>query len=244
MCKTRTCVLILAKNGRLILMLNKIKKLTKNEYLQTAFVTLIIIGIIFGFWNGLQLILDTPYPLLAVASGSMCKINGPRCDGVFYPFEPTLHKGDIIVVQNVNMSTIKTGNDPIGDIIVFEKPNSISEELIVHRAIENKVINGTIYFRTKGDANSGPDRHQGSETYEGMISQELVIGKVIMRLPWFGHIALLMRNSYGPTIIIILIVLVIIVEFLLPVFVNRFKHEREDEKNIKNLILYKVFKRL
>jgi signal peptidase len=188
--------------------------------------------VIFGFWNGLQLMLGTPYPVLAVASGSMCKINGPRCEGVFNPFDPTLHKGDIIIVQNVDKTTIRTGKDPIGDIIVFKKPNSSTDELIVHRAIDNEVINGTIYFRTKGDANNSNDTHTGPETYRGMVSQKFVIGKVIMRVPWIGHIALLMRNSYGPSIIVMLIIIVVIIEFLFPIIMRKSKHDSEVKEEL------------
>jgi len=50
-----------------------IKKLWKNEYFQTAVVVALIVAVIFGFWFGSQLVLNTKIPpALAVISGSMC----------------------------------------------------------------------------------------------------------------------------------------------------------------------------
>ena len=46
----------------------------------------------------------------------------------------------------------------------------------------------------------------------------MVVGKVVMRIPWIGHIILFMRNSLGLPVIILLMVLLVIIEFILPLF--------------------------
>ena len=181
---------------------------------------LLIIAVVFGFWYGSRLALNTQYPMLAVASGSMCKLPGSYCDGWSHPFERTLHVGDLIVVEGVDVSDIHAAPYPDGDIIVFHQ--LYSEELIVHRAIEKRTENGNIYFVTKGDGNAGPDQP---------IPASHVIGKVILRIPWIGHLALIMRNSSGIYLIIALIAILIVVELIIPVFKEK-KPETEQKENV------------
>jgi signal peptidase I len=183
------------------------KRLWKNEYFQTAVMIGLIVIIVFGFWYGSRAILKTDYPMLAVASGSMCMLPGPSCNGWDHPFERTLHVGDLIVVEGINVSDIYAAPYPDGDIIVFHQLNG--DELIVHRAIERIIENGEIKYRTKGDGNISPDQP---------IPADHVIGKVILRIPWIGHLALIMRNSAGVYLIVALILILIFLERLIPVF--------------------------
>jgi len=200
----------------------KIKKLWKNEYFQTAIMVILNVAIVFGFWYGLQLALNTQYPMLAVASGSMCTLPGSDCDGWSHPFEPTLHVGDLIVVQRVNPADIRAEPYPYGDIIVFRKPG-LPDELIVHRAIYKEESNGKIYFRTKGDGNDYPDTN--------MVSEDSVIGKVILRVPWIGQIALFMHNSFGVLVIVVVIIL-LVVELVIPAFTGK-ENETEPKESVE-----------
>jgi len=186
-----------------------IPKIWENEYVKTAIMVILLIVVVFGFWYGSQLVLNTQYPALAVASGSMCKIEHMYCDGWSHPFSRTLHVGDLIIVQGVDPKEINAAPEPDGDIIVFHQPRSY-KELIVHRAIANQTIDGEICFTTKGDGNTGSDSTP--------VPGDQVVGKVILRIPWIGHIALFLHNSSGIFIIIILIVILVIVEFVIPAF--------------------------
>jgi signal peptidase I len=188
-------------------LISTIRRLWKSEYFQTVVMIVLIVIIVFGFWYGSRAVLNTDYPMLAVASGSMCMLPGSYCDGWSHPFEQTLHVGDLIVVQGVNVSDIYAAPYPHGDIIVFH--SLYSDELIVHRAIEKIVQNGEISYVTKGDGNPSQDQP---------IPADHVIGKVILRIPWIGHLALIMRNSAGVYLIVALILILIIVELLIPVF--------------------------
>jgi len=190
--------------------MDTIPKIWENEYVKTAIMVILIIGVVFGFWYGSQLVLNTQYPALAVASGSMCKLHRMNCDGWSHPFSQTLHIGDLIIIQGVAPEEIEGAPYPDGDIIVFHQP-SAGGELIVHRAIKKEIrSDGEIYFTTKGDGNTGPDSVP--------VPEDQVIGKVILRIPWIGHIALFLHNSSGIFIIIILIVILVIVEFVIPMF--------------------------
>jgi signal peptidase I len=197
------------------------KKLWKNEYVQTAVIIGLIALIVVGFWFSVQMLLNTPYPALAVVSGSMCIPQAAECNGWTHPFERTLHIGDLIIIQGVNPADLKA-DYPNSDIIVFHKPTD-PDELIVHRIAAKEEINGKIYFWTKGDGNGRdssdkwPNPIQPSD-YDpwGKVSEDLVVGKVIMRIPWVGHFILFIRNSVGLPIIIALMVILLIIEFIVP----------------------------
>jgi signal peptidase I len=166
---------------------------------------ILIIIVVLGFWFGSRIILNTDYPMLAVASGSMSLPQGVPDDGWSRPFARTLHTGDLILVEGVNVSDIYAAPYPNGTIVVYRSPNN--DELIVHRAIEKKTINDKVYYVTKGDGNLGQDPD---------VPAENIIGKVIFRIPWVGHLALFMRNSSGVYLIIALIIILIIIELLIP----------------------------
>jgi signal peptidase I len=200
-----------------------LKKLWKNEYIQTAIIIGLIALVVAGFWFGSQFVLNTPYPMLAVESGSMCIPYGMACRGwtsLDHAFARTLHTGDLIIIQGVNPADLNA-DYPSSDIIIFHQPTD-PERLIVHRIISEQEINGTWYFRTKGDGNGNkwPDTPEyGSDTWAGYpygVPQDLVLGKVIMRIPWLGHVALFMRGSFGMPLVILVILLVIFIEFILP----------------------------
>lgn len=191
--------------------ISKLRTWWKNDNFQIVVTLVLLVVIVIGFWYGSQLVLHSQYPALAVASGSMCILPGPYCDGWSHPFEHTLHVGDLIIVQGIDPKDIYAApyntSGRSGDIIVFHSP--YGDDLIVHRAIREREDNGSIFFTTKGDGNSGPDSE---------IPASSVIGKVVMRIPWLGHIALFMRNSSGIYIVVALIVLLVVVEFVIPMF--------------------------
>jgi signal peptidase I len=201
-------------------LVSNLKKLWRNQYVQTTVVVGLIALAVFGFWYGAQVVLNTPYPVLAVVSGSMCIPYDGACDGWSQPFSRTLHIGDLIIIQGVNPAD-PSADYPNSDIIVFHKPTDPTE-LIVHRIIAEQEINGTLYFRTKGDGNGnkwpappeyGMDQWSG---YPNGVPQNLVEGKVILRIPWVGNIALFMRSSIGVPLVILIILLLIVAEFLIP----------------------------
>ncbi len=201
-----------------------LKKLWKNEYFQTVVVISLIALAVFIFWFGSQAVLNTSYPALAVVSGSMCIPQNDACDGWFHPFSHTLHIGDLIIVQGVNPDDLNT-DYPNSDIIVFHKPEN-PDELIVHRIVAEEERNGTLYFYTKGDGNSRvkwPEIPQPSDydpwNNRNGVPESLVVGKVVMRIPWVGHIALFMnprQNPWGLPIVVALIILIVVLEFVLP----------------------------
>lgn len=219
-----------------------LKKLWKNDYFKTVVAIVLIIGIVLVFFFGLQLGLKTSFPLLTVESGSMSipydSLEAPNWQGfllsINHPFDRTLSVGDIIVIQGVNTKDLNT-NYPNSDIIVFHSP--ITGELIVHRIISSETVNGVTYYQTKGDGNGNPWPQspvigQGTDPWDYNnppgVPQNLVVGKVIMRIPWFGWITLFMRsNSSGLPIVIGIILLLVILEFVIPIIREGNKKSKE-----------------
>ena len=216
-------------------------KIRRNEYLKSAILIGIIITVVLGFFFGLQLALGTSVPVRVVESGSMCIPYDAACDGWTHPFERTLHKGDIIVIQKVNPADLN-GNYPNSDIIVYENPTEPNSTPIVHRIVKIQTLNNTLYFQTKGDGNSGSkwpkipnageyDSNTLWTTGQG-VPQNLVIGRVVMRIPYFGWITLFLRgNSWGLPVIVGLILLLVVLEFIIPIIRGKKSKPQQETKN-------------
>jgi signal peptidase len=180
--------------------------LWKNSYVKTGvLIAIILVGVV-GFWFGLQTGLRTQYPLLAVASGSMV---------------PTLNVGDMIVVQGVsNFSSVKAGlwhSATEGDVVVFYDPRpQFKGQLIVHRLVRRiyDENDGLWYFQTEGDHNGVPDEWYGPNTLNYMISQTIIVGRVVGVVPWIGNIPLYIRSPQGIVIIVVLFLIIILAEYV------------------------------
>jgi len=209
--------------------MNTTIRVRNNEYAKTLIVIALIVGIVLGFFFGLQLILNNPVPVRVVESGSMCIPYGRLCNGwlsLNHPFARTLHKGDLIIIQGVDPKDLNT-NYPNSDIIIYENPTDPTSTPIVHRIVTSYEVNGTLYFQTKGDGNDDkypqmpPVREYDSNTIwttgEG-VPQDLVAGRVVMRIPYFGWITLLLKdNPWGLPLIIAVILLLVVLEFIIPI---------------------------
>jgi signal peptidase I len=215
-------------------------RIRRNEYIKSAIVIAIIVGLVLGFFFGLQLVLGTGVPVRVVESGSMCVPFDGACDGWSHPFDRTLHVGDIIIIQQINPADLNT-NYPNSDIIVYENPTDLTATPIVHRIVVTYEVNGTLYFQTKGDGNGDkwptiplPQEYDSRTLWSSGqgVPQDLVIGKVIMRIPYFGWVTLFLRNNqWGLPVIIGLIMLLVIIEFIIPIIRgNKGKPKQETEK--------------
>ncbi len=217
-------------------------KILKNDYVKAAVTIGLMAAIVLGFYFGLAVALGTSVPLRVVTSGSMCTAeNG--CDGWSCVFDQTLHRGDIIIIQSVKPEELNA-DYPNSDIIVFQKPNTREnpdETPVVHRIVEKYQVDGTWYFQTKGDGNglnwpatadvSDYDSHGNLWSGGEGVPQDLVLGKVVMRIPYFGHITLIMQSSdFAVPLVVLLIVLLIVVQFFVPAVRAR-KKKRVEQKS-------------
>lgn len=201
------------------------QKTNRKENIKSIAAIGLIVIVVLGFFVGLSFALNAEVPVRVVESGSMCVPYGAFCDGWSHAFSPTLHIGDIIVIQGVNPEEINT-DYPNSDIIVYQNPTNPTATPIVHRVVAKYQVDGVWYFQTKGDGNGTPypesvssseyDSNTLWHTGQG-VPQDLVLGKVIMRIPYFGHITLFLRNnSWGLPLIIALIAILLLIEFIVP----------------------------
>jgi signal peptidase I len=216
-----------------------LRRLWGNEVFKTVAAISLIPILLASFWFGLPAALNTEmFPVFTVISGSMC-IPPEQCSFFADTFERTLHVGDLIIIQGVDAKDLKT-DYPNSDIIVFRDPRLSKNDVhanIVHRITDVVEVNGKLYFHTKGDGNGYPNvwpeapksvdlwrsnAEDPNSTYEDAISQDYVYGKVVMRIPWVGSLAMLsQRFSFIPIILVILIILLATFEFILPLMKRR-----------------------
>ncbi|MDY6774324.1 MAG: signal peptidase I [Candidatus Nanohaloarchaea archaeon] len=132
----------------------------KND---VAFVVVALL-LAYGIYQTAGLALNTEVPVVAVTSGSM---------------EPTLHRGDMIVVQGEPWKETEEG-----EIIVFR-----TDEMpvpVIHRVIKK---NSTA-LETKGDALAR------QHPFEKYITKDQVMGTALFTIPKLGYVKLLPTCFY------------------------------------------------
>jgi len=104
----------------------------------------------------------------------------------------------IMVVQSGSMEpAIKTGSVVMvapfkeykkNDTITFGSVDR-SNEPTTHRIYDLEVVEGKMFYITKGDANNAPDSRK--------VAQNDVIGKVIINIPYAGYLVESVRKPLG-----------------------------------------------
>lgn len=179
----------------------KLPEVLKRDYVQTIVMILAVILAVLIFWYGLRFVLGTEYPILAVASGSM---------------EPVLYAGDLIVVEGVpnaaDIHVAPADADPPGDILVYQGAN----DLIVHRAVDKRIVDGRYIFIIHGDANPPGASEQ--------VDEASIIGRYTgFKVPWLGNIALFFAPFEVKLAFIVLWIILLILIELAPLVRKRFK---------------------
>src|SRR6056297_1241666 len=108
--------------------------------------------------------------------------------------EPAIKTGSVIMVKPMD-------DYEIGDIISFGEPRP-NNPPTTHRIYDMEVIEGKIYYITKGDANNAPDRDR--------VAKSEVIGKTLISVPYVGYLVSFARKPIGFFLIVIIPALVII----------------------------------
>lgn len=137
------------------------RAIARREARQTVVVVAILVPAIIASIFAVQAYSGTRTPVIAIASGSM---------------EPTLTRGDLVVVQHATPSELA-----VGDIIAFSV--SCLPSPTVHRIVSVQLTGpGAPTYQTKGDANPSPD--------PCTVPYSDVIGKVVATAPILGFFEL------------------------------------------------------
>ena len=170
-----------------------------------AIIAFVIIKFI--FYPVLGIILGTPYPIVAVVSGSMEHDLSfdqwweSACTYDTGTKKYLVHQRDFYIQTNITKNMFQTypfnngfnkGDLMIlysskyattGDIIVYLIPGK--NDPIIHRVIAVSQNNSGKLFKTKGDHNCGIGE------FEHAIPENKVMGKAVIRVPFLGWIKLL-----------------------------------------------------
>ena len=121
-------------------------------------------GMVLGVPRALSAVLNTPFPMAAITSGSMW---------------PELKVGSLVFIQGIDGREVR-----VGDIIVFRNENNT---FTIHRVAELKENSLT----TKGDANFKEDE---PIAYKDVIGRAVVVSGKPLSIPHLGSITVFASN--------------------------------------------------
>jgi signal peptidase len=177
-----------------------------KEVLRYGLTFIALIAVFYGGTIVLRSALGTSSPMMVVISQSMV---------------PNLGVGDFILVESINnFDNVVTGPPLEGNILVFMRPGYL-DEYIVHRAISGTKTDSGWIYQTKGDNNPFQDGF--------LVPQDLVIGKVINRIPILGYFSLFIKTMKGFGMILALMVIAFFYDSVLP---------KRTEKKVKGKFNY------
>jgi signal peptidase len=132
--------------------------------------------VIFGVFQASRIALDTDVPYVVAEGISMY---------------PNINNGDIVVIRGIEAEDVK-----VGDVIIFNVPQELKEELpprVTHRVIDIKSTQVGLVFRTKGD-------NAPMDSWE--VHEERVLGRMVMRIPYVGMFILLAKTPFGVVVLV------------------------------------------
>jgi signal peptidase len=125
----------------------------------------VLVSLVYGIPKFMAYVLETPYPMAAITSGSMW---------------PVLKKGDMVLIKGINSKD----DIKIGDIVVYKN----SRGFTIHRV--TKMNEETVI--TKGDANNISDM---PVSYEEIMGKTVNIGQKPLIIPLLGNVSILINKT-------------------------------------------------
>ena len=123
------------------------------------------------------------FKILAVTSGSM---------------EPVVTTGSLVIETVLRKFQV-------GDIVTY-KLSQNPRNLVTHRIVEIEKINGSNFFKVKGDAVNQPDA--------ALVPEDQITGKVILSIPFAGRIMAFGRTQTGVMFLAVIPAAIIVYEEL------------------------------
>lgn len=105
--------------------------------------------------------------------------------------EPEINSGDLIICKQIDSGQVQTG-----DVIAFFDPEGNGSSVVTHRVIELVNENGSLSYRTKGDANNTEDRD--------LVPADKLVGLYQFKISGAGNIAMFMQTPAGLIICVVL----------------------------------------
>ena len=134
--------------------------------------------------------------------------------------EPEINSGDLIFVKQTDASDIQ-----VGDVIAFFDPDGTGTSILTHRVIEVLDEDGTLCFRTQGDANNAADRQP--------VSADRLVGVYTdFRIAGAGNVAMFMQTTAG-LIVCVVVPLVLLVGWDI---LRRRRYEKKNQQDTDALL--------
>lgn len=121
------------------------------------------------------------------------------CNVLTGSMSPTIKPGSLIIIKEYTSNQAK-----VGDIVTFQGEKT--DSIITHRIVEEK--NNGEYYVTQGDANNTVDSFK--------VTEDMIVGKVIVTIPFLGSIMLFIQNN-----IFIFLGIIILIVILSEILKNR-----------------------
>ena len=147
------------------------------------------------------------YKSMIVLSGSM---------------EPTIMKGDLIIVKKVNSNYLKAK-----DIIAFRNKD---KTITSHRIINVDEIDSKLYFKTKGDNNNTMD--------EGVVVAKDIEGIYVSRIPELGNFLMYIQTIQGFITVTMFLLLIFSIYYFISSKIEKKKNKEEQIKSNEKLKEY------
>lgn len=133
---------------------------------------------------------------------------------------PTIKSGDLVICKTAKAKDVKEG-----DIMSFFDPAGNGSTVVTHRVVE--VItneDGSLSFRTRGDANNADDSE--------LVPEKNVIGIYWKKIPGAGNVAMFMQTTQG-LIICVICPIVLLVTYDI---IRRRLYEKQQKKDTDELL--------
>lgn len=127
--------------------------------------------------------------------------------------EPNINSGDLIFSKAIDPSDVK-----INDVISFFDPDSRDGTAVLTHRVKDIITeaDGTLSFKTKGDANDAEDRLA--------VSEDKLVGIYRFRIPGMGNVAMFMQTTAG-------LIVCVVIPLILLVGWDIFRRRRYESKN-------------
>lgn len=129
--------------------------------------------------------------------------------------EPAHPVGSMVYVKEVDPAELE-----VGDVITFNLGKNIRG---THRIIEVVEENGSLAFRTKGDANDHAD--------SGLVTPGDIVGKVLFSIPLMGYIVTYIQQPPGMYVAISAVAVILILIILPDIIFDDKKKPTQQEEN-------------
>ena len=133
--------------------------------------------------------------------------------------DPEIKSGDLIICKQIDSKEVKAD-----DVIAFFDPESSSNSVLTHRVVELVDEDGTLSYRTKGDANNTEDR--------SLVPADSLVGIYRFRIPGAGNVAMFMQTPAG-LIVCVVIPLALLIGYDL---LRRKRYEKKNQQDTDALL--------